>query len=260
MPQSNNRIFTNLVLLPARWLTLSNDTNIVVQNAFPDIALPNTPAEAPGFGADVAGLPADFQRRYRFYSETFVASARALSNWNLELGYSYQQNNLNTYMPLQNDASVGYVLDAPFVPYKQLSQTYWVQSASRFRQERMGFNLRLSYNSARSGLQPDLNPNDAALMGNQALIQQGLFNPVLFGQALGTGLNGDPNQGVFKLVATQISQVIVPEYVGQAKLFYLLPRKFDSGVLVYYGSYRDELNPNLNGVLRTFTFYIGRSW
>jgi predicted CXXCH cytochrome family protein len=198
VPQSNNRTFADATLSPASWLDLTSDTSLTIQNAF-----------------------AVIQRRDRFYSETFVANARPLSYWNLGLGYSYQQFNLNTYMALQNDPTVGYVLDAPFVPYKQLSQTYWVQSASRFWQERMGFNLRFTYNSARSGMQPDLNPNDAALMGNQSLIQQGLFDPVLFGQALSTGLNGDPNQGAFKLAATQISQVIVPEYVGQAKVYYV---------------------------------------
>jgi hypothetical protein len=86
------------------------------------------------------------------------------------------------------------------------------------------------------------------------------FDPGLFGQALSTGLNGDPNQGALKFASTQISQVIVPQYIGQAKIYYLFPRRFDGGVLFYYGSYRDQLNPNLNGVLRTFTIYVGRSW
>ncbi len=250
VPQSDNRVFTNVILLPTNWLTLSNDTNVVVQNAFPSIALPNTPGEAPGFGADVAGLPPDFQRRYRFYSETFVATLRPLSYWELELGYSYQQNNLNTYTALQNDSSVGYVIDAPLLPYEQLAQTYWLQSGSRLLRDRLGFNARFTYNSARSGMRPDLLHSDPALLGNASLIQQGLFDPVLFQQAM----------GVFNLAATQISQVIVPEFTGQAKLYYVLPRKFDSGVLFSYGSYRDEVNPNLNGVLRTFSFYVGRSW
>jgi len=30
--------------------------------------------------------------------------------------------------------------------------------------------------------------------------------------------------------------------------------------LVYYGSYRDYTNPNLNGILRTYSIYCGRTW
>ncbi|MGA8224801.1 MAG: cytochrome c3 family protein [Candidatus Acidiferrales bacterium] len=260
VPQSNNRIFTNLILMPTNWLTFSNDANITVQNAFAPVALPNTPGQTPGLGADISGLPPDFQRRYRFYSETLVANMRPQSDWNLQLGYSYQQNNLNTYMAIQNDSSVGYVLDEPFVPYRQISQTYWAGLGARFFHERFGINGRVTYNSARSGLQPDLNPADAAQLGNAALIQGGVFDPVLFGQALSSGLNGNPNQGALSLAATQISQVIVPEWIGQAKIYYRLPKGFDAGLLIYYGSYRDELTPTLNGVLRTFNIYVRRAW
>ena len=41
---------------------------------------------------------------------------------------------------------------------------------------------------------------------------------------------------------------------------YEFPRKFEGGFVFYYGSYRDYFNPNLNGVLRTFTLYAGKSW
>ncbi len=50
--------------------------------------------------------------------------------WYMGFGYSYQQDNLNTYMAFQNDSSVGYVLDEPFVPYKQISQTYWGEATA----------------------------------------------------------------------------------------------------------------------------------
>ncbi|MGA8871687.1 MAG: hypothetical protein WB460_11155 [Candidatus Acidiferrales bacterium] len=58
----------------------------------------------------------------------------------------------------------------------------------------------------------------------------------------------------------QISEVIVPQWIAQAKAHYELPYKFDAGLIFYYGSYRDYWNPNLNGVLRTFNIYVGRSW
>ncbi len=91
---------------------------------------------------------------------------------------------------------------------------------------------------------------------NQSLITAGTFNancPVpgpCFADALAN----------LQLGATQVSQVIVPQWIGQTKAYYLFPHRFEGGVIFYYGSYRDELNPNLNGVLRTFNVYVGRSW
>jgi hypothetical protein len=236
VPQSNNRIFGNVTYAPATWLTFTNDLSIMVQNAFPAIPLPNTPG--------------DFQRRNRFYTETASATLRLVPAWYLGLGYSYQQNNLTTYMAFQNDSAVGYVIDEPAVPYKQLSQTYWGESSYTIKQ-RLGLNLRLTYNSAHSGMRPDVNPNDAAQLGNQALIQQGAFDPNgLFPAALGN----------VQFAATQVSQVIVPQWIGESKVNYLFPRKFEGGLVFYYGSYRDYWNPNLNGVLRNFNVYVGRSW
>jgi hypothetical protein len=234
VPQSNNRAFANITLTPAPWLTFTSQTNIIVQNAFPAIPLPNTPGT--------------FQRRNRFYIETASASLRFVPSWNLGLGYSYQQNNLTTYIAFQNDGAAGYVLDEPAVPYKQISQTYWGESTYTIKQ-RLGLNLRVTYNSARSGFRPDLNP-DPTLVGNGALISQGAFDPVVFQQALGN----------LQFGATQVSEVIVPEWIGQSKAYYLFPHKFEGGLILYYGSYRDYWNPNLNGVLRTFNVYVGRSW
>jgi hypothetical protein len=131
VPQSNNRIFADVTLTPAKWLTFTNDTSIIVQNAFPAIPLPNSAGLPAGFGADITGLPPDFQRRNRFYVETASATLRILPDWNLGLGYSYQQNNLNTYMAFQNDSSAGYVIDQPLVPYKQISQVTGARPATR---------------------------------------------------------------------------------------------------------------------------------
>ncbi len=258
IPRSDNRIFADVTLTPSSLLVFANDISVIVQNAFPAIPLPNTPGvmplSAPGatgsFGLNIAGLPPTFERRNRFYIDTASASLRALPTWNLGLGYSYQQNNLSTYMAFQNDNATGYILDEPLVPYKQISQAYWGDSNYTFKQ-RLGLNLRLTYNSARSGFRPDANPADAARLGNQYLIQQGTFDPSgLFPSALGN----------VNTISTQISEVIVPQWIGQSKAYYIFPRKFEGGLLFYYGSYRDYWNPNLNGTLRTFNVYVGRSW
>jgi predicted CXXCH cytochrome family protein len=265
VPRSDNRVFTDVILTPANWLVFSNDISVFAQNAFPAVPLPNTPGATPSpapfsafFGINIAGLPPTFQRRNRFYTETASATIRAMPGWNLGLGYSYEQNNLLTYMAFQNDSSAGYVVDEPNVPYKQISQTYWGESTYTLKQ-RLGLNLRVTYNSARSGYRPDVNPADAGLLGNSFLASQGncdlgapppCLSKIMFGAAL--------NNLAFS--STQISQVIVPEWIGQSKAYYLFPRKFEGGLIFYYGSYRDYWNPILNGVLRTFNVYVGRSW
>lgn len=260
VPQSNNRAFVGVWLTPVKWLVLSNDLNVTVQNAFSAVPLPNTPNAVPpspptpltqSFGFFIAGLPPTFQRRDRFYTETLSATFRPAPDWNLGLGYSYQQNNLSTYMAFQNDSATGYILDEPNVPYKQITQAYWVDS-SYLAKQRLGVDFRLTYNSSRSGMRPDVNPNtDPAKFGNAALISQGAFDPGgLYPAALGN----------LQFAATQISGVIVPQWIGQGKAHYMFPRKFEGGLVFYYGSYRDYWNPNLNGVLRTFTLYVGRSW
>lgn len=258
MPRSDNRVFASAMLTPRSWLTFDDDINIIVQNAFPAVPLPYTPGvtplSAPGatgsFGLNIAGLPSTYQRSNRFYVDTFSAALRPTPSWSLGLGYSYQQNNMKTYMAFQNDNATGYILDEPLVPYKQIMQAYWGESTYAFRQ-RAGLNFRLTYNSARSGFRPDVNSNDAAGLGNAYLVQQGAFDPNgLFPSALGN----------LNTISTQISEVIVPQWIGQSKAYYIFPRKFEGGLLFYYGSYRDYWNPNLNGDLRTFSVYVGRSW
>jgi predicted CXXCH cytochrome family protein len=257
VPQSNNRAFADVWLTPTNWLVFANDVNIIVQNAFPAVLLPDTPGVTPlpppasqTFGINIAGLPPTFQRRNRFYTETASATFRPVLGWILGLGYSYQQNNLNTYMAFQNDSGPGYVLDEPNVPYRQITQAYWGESTYTFAQ-RLGLNLRITYNSSRSGMRPDVNPNHAAQLGNAYLIAQGMFDPLgIFPSALAN----------LQFSATQVSQVIVPQWIGESKVYYHFPYKFEGGIIFYYGSYRDILNPNLNGVLRTFNVYVGRSW
>jgi predicted CXXCH cytochrome family protein len=249
VPGSDNRVFADLWITPRPWLTFSNDLSIDAQNAFPADPLPDTPTAAPGFGGDIAGLPPTFQRRDRFYTDAASATLHAPHNWNYALGYAYLQNNLTTWMAFQNDASVNYVVDEPNVPFRQLTQAWWTDAAWTFR-KRAGLSLAVTRNSSSSGYRPDLNPNDAPSLGNAALIQQDAFDPSLFASALGN----------LSLSSTQISEVNVPQWIGRSKAYYLFPYKIEGGTIFDYGSYRDRWNPNLNGALRTFDLYLGRSW
>jgi predicted CXXCH cytochrome family protein len=249
VPKSNNRVFASVWLTPKPWLTFSNDTGIDVQNAFASPALPNNPSQAQGFGGDISGLPANFQRRDRFYTDAASAEIRPLQAWNLGLGYSYQQNNLKTYMAFQTDSSTNYVVDEPSVPYKQLSQVVWGSSTYTVK-DRLGLDLRFTHNASNSGYRPDLNPNDAAQEGNAGLIEQGVFDSGMFQSALGN----------LSLSSTQISEVKVPQWLGDGKVYYLFPHKIEAGAVFHYGSYGNYWNPNLNGVLRTFDVYAGRTW
>jgi len=268
VPTSNNRAFADAWLTPMKWLVFSNDVSVIAQNAFPAVALPDTPGATPPpmpksqtFGLNIQGLPPTFQRRNRFYDETANATLNFVPNWRVGLGYSYQQNNLNTYMAFQNDSGTGYILDEPNVPYKQISQTYWGETTYTVKQH-LGLTLKVTYNSARSGFRPDLNPNDAAQLGNQYLMSTGAFNQTAFGTP-GQPLcpsTGNTALCNLQLAATQVSEVIVPQWIGESKADYEFPHKFEGGFIFSYGSYRDEFNPNLNGVLRTFNVYVGRSW
>lgn len=74
-----------------------------------------------------------------------------------------------------------------------------------------------------------------------------------------------PNSGTNALCnlflsSTLVSGVIVPQWIGEGKLYYIFPRRIEGGFVFYYGSYRDYWNPNLNGDLHTATLYIGKTW
>jgi hypothetical protein len=100
-------------------------------------------------------------------------------------------------------------------------------------------------------MRPELNAADPAKFGNQYLMQTGAFDPFgLFPYAVGN----------LRIASTQVSEVIVPQWIGQTKGYYLFPHKLEGGLNFYYGSYRDYWNPDLNGVLRTFSLYVGRTW
>ena len=124
-------------------------------------------------------------------------------------------------MAFQNDPGPGYVVNEPNIPYKQITQAYWGGTTYTLKQ-RLGLNLRLTYNSSRSGMRPDVNPADAALLGNQSLIAAGTFDP--------SGLFA-PSVANVQFASTQISEVVVPQWIGQSKAYYRFPNKFEGGLV-----------------------------
>jgi hypothetical protein len=225
-PGRNNRVFGRVTFSPVAWFTVSNDTSLMFEDDFPIIA-----------------------RRNRFYLDTASATVVVTPAWNVQLGYAYQRNDLSTYMAFQNDPTAGYVLDIPTVPFDQRNRTWWGQSTLNWRRH-LALNIRLTYNSAFSAMRPALGGDNAVLFGNGSLIQQGLFDPAAFGQAL----------DAVQLGATQISEVDVPQWIGEGKLTCALRYHLNAGVDIGYGSYRDVWNPNLNGTLRLVVISIGRAW
>jgi len=74
---------------------------------------------------------------------------RVVPEWELGLGYSYEQNNLNTYMAFQNDSAVGYVVNQQLVPYKQIGQTYWGESTYTLKKRLASiYGLRITRHAA----------------------------------------------------------------------------------------------------------------
>jgi hypothetical protein len=104
---------------------------------------------------------------------------------------------------------------------------------------------------------------DPARLGNTALMLAGNCAPGALPPFPTTCFSQGMLQAALNNVqfgATTVSEVAVPQWIGQGKAYYLFPRKFEGGAVFYYGSYGDEFNPNLNGALRVYSFYVGRSW
>jgi hypothetical protein len=112
---------------------------------------------------------------------------------------------------------------------------------------------------------PDLNPANYLLDGANFLIQY-LNGTCLNGGPYGAPENCySPTMQQKALTSTQYgsrqaSEVIVPQWVGHAKMYYRLPQGFTTGLTFNTGSYRDYWNPARNGDVRTFNAFLGRSW
>ena len=58
----------------------------------------------------------------------------------------------------------------------------------------------------------------------------------------------------------EISLVNVPQAIIGSAVDYHFHSGFDGGLRFNYGSYTDEVRPDLTGKLRSYTAFFGRTW
>jgi hypothetical protein len=236
-PRTNNRLFGNVTLTPAHWLTLGNDASMVLQKTFPVV-----------------------QRTNHLYVDSLFVTIKPVPQWSIGGGYTYLQDNLRTDMQLANDAAVGSYTQ-PLVPYKQLSQTFSIHSTYELK-KRLGLNLNFARSLAHSGWRPDLNaadyPNFPGAVSVAGYPSEAAF-AAAFAGALATG-------------AGPVSQVNVPQTLIGATGNYHFRSGFDGGLRFNYGSYTDNTiwntasvdpslqRPNVNGKLQSYSVFFGRVW
>lgn len=177
------------------------------------------------------------QRSNHVYVNTSYVTLRPMPQWNLALAYTYMQDNLQTDMIFATDPVVA-VYAQSLVPYKQLSQTYSVRSTYEVK-KRLGLGLDFSHSAAHSSMRPDLNPNNYPAFPG--------VSPSDFSSALALG-------------AGPISQVNIPQAILGSAVNYHFPSGFDAGLKFNYSSYRDVINPDQTGYLRSYIAFLGRTW
>jgi len=223
-PGTNNSVFGDVTVTPVHWFSFTNDARVILQRSFPAV-----------------------QRTNNLYTETSFVTIRPIPQWSISTGYTYLQDNLQTEMRFANDPAVG--LYQALVPYKQLSQTYSIRTTYELK-KRLGLNFNFAHSAAHSGFRPDLNPADYPVFPG-AVSVAGYPSDANFAQAFASALS---------LGAGQVSQVDVPQAILGATGDYHFSSGVDGGLRFNYGSYTDYIRPDLNGKLRSYTAFLGRTW
>ena len=224
-PHTNHRLFGDVTITPAHWFTIGNDASMILQQSFPVV-----------------------QRSNHLYTDTTFVTIKPVPQWSIGGAYTYLQDNLRTDMQLANDAAVG-LYTQPLVPYKQLSQTFSVHTTYEVK-KRVGLNLNFARSLAHSGWRPDLNPADYPVFPGAVSVagyNSAADFATAFSNALGIG------SGI-------VSQMDVPQTLIGATGDYHLGAGFDGGLRFNYGSYTDNIRPDLSGKLRSYTAFFGRVW
>jgi hypothetical protein len=231
-PRTNNRLFGDVTLTPVHWFTIGNDASMVLQKTFPVV-----------------------QRTNHLYVDSIFVTIKPVPQWSIGGAYTYLQDNLRTDMQLANDSAVG-LYTQPLVPYKQLSQTFSINSTYELK-KRVGLNLSLARSLAHSGWRPDLNPADYPNFPGAVLVA-GYPTEAAFATAF---------SGALATGAGPVSQVNVPQTLVGVTGNYHLRAGFDGGLRFNYGSYTDNTiwnaaayRPNVNGKLQSYSVFFGRVW
>jgi hypothetical protein len=224
-PHTNHRLFGNVTITPAHWLTFGNDASIVLQRSFPVV-----------------------QRTNHLYVDSIFVTIKPVPQWSVGGGYTYLQDNLRTDMQLANDSAVG-LYTQPLVPYKQLSQTFSIHSTYELK-KRLGLNLSFARSLAHSDWRPDLNPADYPNFPG-AVSVAGYTSEAAFAAAFSNALG---------IGAGPVSQMNVPQTLIGATGDYHLRSGFDGGLRFNYGRYTDNIRPDLTGKLQSYSVFFGRVW
>ena len=224
-PHTNHRLFGNVTITPAHWLTFGNDASMVLQKSFPVV-----------------------QRTNHLYVDSIFVTIKPVPQWSIGGGYTYLQDNLRTDMQLANDSAVG-LYTQPLVPYKQLSQTFSIHSTYELK-KRLGLNLSFARSLAHSGWRPDLNPADYPNFPG-AVSVAGYTSEAAFAAAFSNALG---------IGAGPVSQMNVPQTLIGATGDYHLRSGFDGGLRFNYGRYTDNIRPDLTGKVQSYSVFFGRVW
>jgi hypothetical protein len=173
-----------------------------------------------------------FPRSNRLYLNTSYVTLRPVQDWSLGVGYSYYQSNLKTDLMFGTDP---FYLD-PLVPFKSISQSYSVSSTYLLK-KKLAWNVELAHVASSSSLRPNLS--------NAPICDAGPV-PVPCADSV--------------MFASQFSTVSVPQTLASSTIDYKWPGGYDSGLRFQYGSYRDQVHPEVNGHLNTYGVFFGKTW
>jgi hypothetical protein len=180
----------------------------------------------------LAATQLPFPRSNRLYLNTTYVTLKPVQEWNLGFGYAYYQNNLRTDLMFGTDPMY---LD-PLVPFKAISRSYSI-SSTYLAKKRLAWTVEFANVKSSSSLRPNL--------GNAPICDAG---PVPLPCA---------DSVIF---ASQFSMVSVPQALASSILDYRWKSGYDSGLRFQYGSYKDQVHPDLTGHLNSYSLFFGRTW
>jgi hypothetical protein len=163
----------------------------------------------------------DIQRHNRFVLNTSYVTLKPVTDWSLGAGYSYYQNNLRTDLIYGTDP----FYQESLVPFKALTQSYSVSSTYVFK-KKLAWEVDGGHVASRSDFRPSL-AND-------------FFSVVAW--------------------ASEFSRVAIPQASVSSSFDYRFGEGVNAGFRFQYGSYIDNVHPELSGRLHTYTAFLGKTW